>query len=111
MIKTLNGKWNYRIGKGEWTTKVVPFSELCVGHSEYQRCFDLDTTSDVVLLKFDGITYNAEVYLNDIHIGKMIPYSDTFLYFSLCLSTFVFYILKLDVSVHRNIGLFCLLMI
>ena len=73
MIKTLNGKWNYRIGKGEWTTKVVPFSELCVGHSEYQRCFDLDTTSDVVLLKFDGITYNAEVYLNDIHIGKMIP--------------------------------------
>ncbi|MBR2944888.1 MAG: hypothetical protein IKC16_07400, partial [Clostridia bacterium] len=76
MIKTLNGKWNYRIGKGEWTTKVVPFSELCVGHSECQRFFDLDTTSDVVLLKFDGITYNAKVYLNDIHIGKMIPYSE-----------------------------------
>ena len=76
MIKTLNGKWNYRIGKGEWTTKVVPFSELCVGHSECRKYFDLEHFDDTILLKFDGITYNASVYLNDYYLGKMLPYCE-----------------------------------
>lgn len=76
MIQTLNGVWNYRIGKGKWTTKSVPFSDLCVGHFECQRYFDLESSSDTVLLKFDGITYNARVYLNDTYIGKMLPYSE-----------------------------------
>lgn len=76
MIQTLNGVWNYRVGKGEWVQKCVPFSELCVGHSECQRNFDLENASEVVLLKFDGITYNADVYLNDTYLGKMLPYSE-----------------------------------
>ena len=76
MTQTLNGIWNYRIGKGEWIKKEVPFSALCVGHSECQRYFDLDRASEVVLLKFDGITYNADIYLNDIYLGKMLPYSE-----------------------------------
>ena len=49
MTQTLNGIWNYRIGKGEWIKKEVPFSALCVGHSECQRYFDLDKASEVVL--------------------------------------------------------------
>ena len=76
MKQTLNGIWNYRIGKGEWSKKHVPFSALCVGHSECQGYFDLEYDSQVILLKFDGITYNADVYLNDTYLGKMLPYSE-----------------------------------
>jgi len=78
MEQTLNGIWNYRIGKGKWAQVNVPFSALCVGHSECERTFDLEADSHVVLLKFDGITYNAQVYLNDLYIGKMLPYSEYF---------------------------------
>ena len=76
MIQTLNGIWNYRIGKGEWTKKEVPFSTLCVGHSECQLFFDLEYSNEILLLKFEGITYNARVYLNDEYLGKMLPYSE-----------------------------------
>ncbi|MBQ7761339.1 MAG: hypothetical protein IJ400_04715 [Clostridia bacterium] len=76
MIQSLNGTWNYRIGKGEWTKKSVPFSTPCVGHSECQRYFDLESISPTILLKLDGITYNADVYLNDTYLGKMLPYSE-----------------------------------
>ena len=64
MKQSLNGTWNYRIGKGKWTKKTVPFSALCVGHSECERVFDLELESQAILLKFDGITYNGDVYLN-----------------------------------------------
>ncbi len=76
MIQTLNGIWNYRIGKGDWSKKEVPFSALCVGHSECQRYFDLEYSDEVLLLKFEGITYNATVYLNGKYLGKMLPYSE-----------------------------------
>ena len=76
MKQVLNGIWDYRIGKGEWVKKQVPFSNLCVGHSECKRYFDLENSADVVLLKFDGITYNATVYLNDCYLGKMLPYCE-----------------------------------
>lgn len=74
--QTLNGIWKYRIGKGKETEISVPFSHLCVGHSECRRFFDLESKSDTVLLQFDGITYNADVYLNDTCLGKMLPYSE-----------------------------------
>ena len=76
MTTSLNGIWEYRIGKGEFTKRSVPFSQLAVGHSECQRYFNLDTDSDVVLLKFDGITYEAKVFLNGKLIGTMLPYSE-----------------------------------
>ena len=76
MIQTLNGTWNYRIGKGKWTQRQVPFSSLCVGHSECQRYFDLEEKSKVVLLKLDGITYNANIYLNDTFLCKTLPYCE-----------------------------------
>ena len=76
MKKSLNGVWDYRIGKGEWVRRSVPFSALCVGHSECKREFDLDCNANVTLLKFDGITYNAWVYLNGTFLGKMLPYSE-----------------------------------
>lgn len=74
--KSLNGAWSYRVGTGKWSKRNVPFSALCVGHSECYRYFDLDKASDVVLLKFDGIAYEAEAYLNDAYLGKMLPYSE-----------------------------------
>ncbi|MBQ7907619.1 MAG: hypothetical protein IJ309_06570 [Clostridia bacterium] len=76
MIQSLNGIWNYRIGKGGWSQRAVPFSALCVGHSECERVFDLEHISPVVLLRFDGITYNAHIYLNDAYLGKLLPYSE-----------------------------------
>ena len=76
MMQTLNGKWKYRIGKGTEKEIKVPFSALCVGHSECRKIFDLESISDTILLQFDGITYNAKVYLNDTYLGKMLPYSE-----------------------------------
>ncbi len=74
--QTLNGKWRYRIGKGKEHEISVPFSRLCVGHSECRKVFDLESTSEIVLLQFDGITYNANAYLNGAFLGKMLPYSE-----------------------------------
>lgn len=74
--QTLNGKWNYRVGKGKSEEITVPFSKLCVGRSECTKSFNLQYDSNTVLLKFDGITYNANVYLNDTYLGKMLPYSE-----------------------------------
>ncbi|MBO5440321.1 MAG: hypothetical protein J6A53_06690 [Clostridia bacterium] len=74
--QTLNGTWKYRIGKGAEKEISVPFSALCVGHSECRKSFGLNYDSNVVLLKFDGIAYNANAYLNGIYLGKMLPYSE-----------------------------------
>ena len=76
MKQALNGIWDYRIGKGTWGKKQVPFSSLCVGHSECKTHFDLEAISESILLKFEGITYNADVYLNDTYLGKMLPYCE-----------------------------------
>lgn len=74
--QSLNGEWKYRIGKGKWQTKDVPFSSLAVGHSECSRVFDLNDNSERIFLKFDRITYRADVYLNGVKLGEMGPYSE-----------------------------------
>lgn len=74
--QTLNGIWSYRIGKGTEQSVTVPFSRLPVGHSECMRQFDLEQMSERVLLKFDGITYHAKVFLNDALVGEMGPYCE-----------------------------------
>ncbi len=77
MIKQpLNGSWNYRAGKGKWANVTVPFSHLCVGHSECARYFDLTENTNKIFLKFDGITYYSKVYLNDSYLGEMGPYCE-----------------------------------
>lgn len=73
---TLNGNWKYRIGRGEYEDISVPFSRLAVGHFECLKTFDLKETSDKVFLKFYGITYSAEVYLNGEFLGSMLPYCE-----------------------------------
>ena len=75
-IQSLNGKWNYRIGKGKWENIDVPFSKLPVGHSECQLNFDLESNSDKIFLKFDGITYSAKITLNGTFLGEMYPYTE-----------------------------------
>ena len=75
-MQSLNGKWLYRVGKGKETEKDVPFSAICVGHSECRKIFDLDVISKQTLLKFDGITYYAKVTLNGEYLGDMVPYSE-----------------------------------
>ncbi len=76
MKQSLNGIWEYRIGKGAWQEREVPFSALAVGHSECRRTFDLEGTAPRIFLQFDGITYAAEVYLNGEKLGKMGPYCE-----------------------------------
>lgn len=75
--QNLNGKWQYRIGKGEKTDITVPFCKLAVGHSECFKKFDLtEEKSSNVILKFDGITYYVKVYLNGTFLGEMGPYCE-----------------------------------
>lgn len=74
--QSLNGEWSYRVGKGKQTKITVPYSCLPVGHSECELIFDLEENSKHIFLEFLGITYGASVYLNDIFIGKMLPYSE-----------------------------------
>ncbi len=74
--QSLNGEWKYRIGKGAQAPVQVPFSVLPVGHSECEKTFDLDCISPKTFLQFNGITYYAKVYLNDVFIGEMLPYCE-----------------------------------
>ena len=74
--KSLNGIWQYRVGKGKFEEKTVPFSSSPVGHFECVKHFDLEQTAHSVFLKFYGITYYAKVFLNNIEVGEMLPYSE-----------------------------------
>ena len=72
----LNGIWKYRIGYGDFTDIEVPFSRLPVGRSECVRDFDVTEDHTRAFIKFDGITYRGEVWLNGILLGQMLPYSE-----------------------------------
>lgn len=72
--QTLNGTWQYRIGRGQWETVEVPFSRLPVGHSECARRFDCTVRAPRTFLQFEGITYAARVWLNGQAAGEMLPY-------------------------------------
>lgn len=76
MVQSLNGAWKRRVGKGVFEKIKVPYSTLSVGHSECVKCFDINKKSDVILLRFDGITYYAKVTLNGVYLGDMLPYSE-----------------------------------
>lgn len=74
--QSLDGVWSYRIGKGGWSEREVPYSSLAVGHSECRRSFSLSERASRVFLRFDGITYAAEVYLNGTHLGHLLAYAE-----------------------------------
>lgn len=75
-VQSLNGVWNYRIGKGKRRKRQVPFSTLPVGYSECSRTFIPEVLSEKTFLKFDGITYAAKVFLNGKLLWEMLPYSE-----------------------------------
>ena len=72
--QSLNGLWQYRIGKGEWRTRQVPFSALPVGKSTCALHFDAAAHTGRAFLVFEGITYAADVVLNGQALGSMLPY-------------------------------------
>ncbi|MEE0946741.1 MAG: glycoside hydrolase family 2 TIM barrel-domain containing protein [Acutalibacteraceae bacterium] len=76
MVQSLNGLWKRRVGKGDFKDVQVPYSTLSVGHSECVKIFDIESKSEKILLKFDGITYYAKVTLNGVYLGDMLPYSE-----------------------------------
>lgn len=76
LTQSLNGIWNYKIGKGGERKIKVPFSALAVGHSECSRSFHVAAEYEKIYLKFDGITYSAKVFVNEAEIGKMLPYCE-----------------------------------
>ena len=71
--QNLGGVWQYRVGRGEWTERTVPYSALPVGHSECRRHFDAEP-SPRTFLRFEGITYRALVYVNGFLKGELLPY-------------------------------------
>lgn len=72
----LNGVWDYCIGNGTFRQIDVPFSALPVGRSVCRRFFDVPDVAQRLFLKFDGITYYAEVFLNEVRLGEMLPYCE-----------------------------------
>ena len=72
--QSLNGWWNYRIGKGQFTKKLIPYSNLCVGQSECILNFDAEQQGGRAFLIFEGITYNAILKLNDVFLCELSPY-------------------------------------
>ena len=74
--QSLNGIWNYRIADGKWGIRDVPFSALATGHSECERSFDAEYEAPRVELVLEGITYEANVWLNGSLLGKMLPYCE-----------------------------------
>lgn len=66
--------WKYSVNGGPEEMKLVPFSALCVGDSECQLDFDAQEYDGCALLCFEGITYEADVSLNNMALGKMLPY-------------------------------------
>lgn len=77
--QTLNGTWQYRIGRGAYTTREIPYSAPPVGHSECRRTFIPATDAPHTFLRFDGINYHATVTLNGVKLGEMLPYC-TYIY-------------------------------
>ena len=77
-VQLLNGWWDYRIGDGEFTKKLVPYSDAPVGFAECRLNFDREegTSGKRAFLVFDGITYAADVTFNGKTLGTMLPYSE-----------------------------------
>ena len=72
---SLNGWWDWRIKGGNWQPKQVPSSYLCVGEAEFATTFALTPLADQKLfLCFDGIAYEARIWVNDQEMGSMLPY-------------------------------------
>ena len=68
-IQSLNGIWMRRVGFGEECEQEVPYSALAVGRSVCRRTFRVEDHFTRLFLKFDGITYHAEVFLNGERLG------------------------------------------
>ncbi|MBQ7321529.1 MAG: hypothetical protein IJW99_05485 [Clostridia bacterium] len=75
-IQSLNGVWMRRIGCGGEREQQVPYSTLAVGQSTCRREFTVEVDAPRLFLRFDGITYHAKVFLNDVCLGEMLPYSE-----------------------------------
>lgn len=74
--QSLNGIWLRRVGYGKFNEQRVPYSTIPVGHSECKRTFDLDKIASKTFLRFDGITYYAQAFVNGTLVGEMLPYSE-----------------------------------
>lgn len=75
--QSLNGFWDYRIGKGAYVKKKVPFSALPVGESECVLRFNGEKASAPrAFLVFEGITYAAKATLNGVLLGEMLAYAE-----------------------------------
>jgi len=74
--QNLNTLWDYRIGKGEWQKREVPFSAHPVGESECHLRFNREGKGDRAFLIFEGITYAASLVMNGEDLGDMLPYCE-----------------------------------
>ena len=71
----LNKEWSFS-SCGVKKSIDVPFSHLPVGRSVCEKSFSYDGHAERVFLKFDGITYLANVTFNGKPLGKMLPYCE-----------------------------------
>lgn len=72
---SLNGTWDWFLPGGEKQNISVPSSYLCVGEAIFEKTIELNKKEGKnIFLVFEGITYEAEVCINGVNIGSMLPY-------------------------------------
>lgn len=71
----LGGLWSFCVPDGPTELRQVPGSYACVGDCVWSRTFAYDGNGHRVRLCFEGIAYEADVFLNGVQLGTMLPYS------------------------------------
>lgn len=70
----LQGPWKCAVNGGPEEERLVPFSAFCAGETDCRLSFDPPAHNGRMLLCFEGITYDAEVFLNGESLGRLLPY-------------------------------------
>lgn len=74
-IRSLNGIWERRVTEGKYEPCKVPYCDWPVGFCDCKRKFSIEKNgNERVFLCFDGITYEAEAFINGCSLGRMLPY-------------------------------------
>lgn len=74
-LQDMNGIWEYRVGDGAFRPQKVPFSALPVGRSEARTSFTVSGSFARAFIRFEGVTYRGEVWLNGAYLGEMLAYA------------------------------------
>lgn len=73
-LHPLQGPWKCSVNGGPTEERTAPFSAFCAGETDCLLTFDRPLHNGRTLLCFEGITYDAEVFLGGQSLGRLLPY-------------------------------------